>query len=165
MKNIAYKIFLVLVGVFFSALVSATCLPIQGTLQTQSIDGTDQVGTITMTSSNLLAFRKAFGQIFIIGGIKGTITNQTVATIYLDHEIGFPGIGSLISVNDAATFTGNPDKEGNYPTTETGAIEAAPNPYGGAFNGWTFPDGWIATGTVGTKTGTNAFTYTGKICK
>ena len=168
MKNIAPKIIFSTISVLSSTLVSATCLPIQGTIQTQSIDGTVQVGTITMTSSNP-TFRKTFGQIVITGGIKGTIMNPGGYPVELAHEIGFPGIGSLISVGDVATFTGPPDKEGNYPTMETAPLAAAPTvnnvPYDGVFNGWTFPDGLIVTGTVGTLTGINAFTYKGKTCK
>jgi hypothetical protein len=168
MKNTAHKIFLILFLVCFSALASATCLPIQGTIQTQSLnDQTEQVGTITMTSTpgngNLLAFQKAFGQILIMGGIKGTITTptNTYGQTTLEHQIGFPGVGSIISYSDVAQITGAPDAAGNYPVTETASINAIPD--GGAFAGWNGQ--LVATGTLGTQTGTNAFTYTGKICK
>jgi hypothetical protein len=161
MKNTAHKIIFSTIGVFFSTLVSATCLPIQGTVQTQSIDGTEQVGQITMTSSSS-AFKKAFGQISIMGGVKGIITtiNQQTGTIVLDHQIGFPEIGSIISYDDVAQITGPVDTEGNYPVTENLPIDAAT--YGGAFTGW--HGQVVAKGTVNFTTNTNTFIYSGKIC-
>ena len=172
------KNFLVLFGIFFSTLVSAqpTCLPIQGTVQTQAqtptlspsglpVIGAEQVGTITVTSTQIRPFIQAFGQAFLIGGIHGIITGETLINgapaVVLTHEIGFPGIGSLISTGDDAIFTGLPDDEGNVPTIETGPLAATAD--AGRFNGWT--GNLTATGSVGAITGHNTFTYTGQLCK
>jgi hypothetical protein len=53
----------------------------------------------------------------------------------LEHHIGFPGVGSIISYNDIATFTGQPDSQGNIPVTETAPITTTA--YSGEFAGWT----------------------------
>jgi len=118
-------------------MVSATtCLPVQGTVETQSINDNEQVGHITMTSSRPVAFRQAFGQFNITGGIKGAITGTTpTGEVILEHHIGFPGVGSIISYNDIATFTGQPDSQGNIPVTETAPITTTA--YSGEFAGWT----------------------------
>ena len=89
-----------------------------------------------MTSSRPVAFRQAFGQFNITGGIKGAITGTTpTGEVILEHHIGFPGVGSIISYNDIATFTGQPDSQGNIPVTETAPITTTA--YSGEFAGWT----------------------------
>lgn len=168
-------------GLFASSISSAnTCLTIQGTVQTQAqspiIDttglpaiGAEQVGTITVNptigNGNLMAFMQAFGQPSLTGGIHGVVTNVTfpngVPTVILDHEIGIPGIGSLISIGDQAPLTGAPDAYGNVQVTETGPLAAAVS--GGKFTGWTGQ--MTATGVIGVVSGQNGFTYTGKLCK
>ncbi len=162
MKNIAPKIIVSTLGVLFSTLVTATCLPVQGTVQTQAINANEQIGNITMTSSKPLAFRKAFGQFIITGGIKGTITAQNLSTgtTHLDHEIGFPGLGSIISYNDVAQVT-SVVAEGIYNVSETAPITKTDN--SGAFAGW--EGELLATGTLDFNTGTNTFTYSGEICR
>lgn len=182
MKSIFSRISLALLFVCFDASVFAApkCLSVQGTLDTQAIVlpigddglpvvGAEQVGVITMIPTigdgNLIAFKKAFGQVLLRGGIHGVITDLVfpngVPTVVLNHEIGFPGVGALISTDDNAIFIGPPDAEGNIPVKESGPVTA--NDDGGAFVGWT--GNFMATGTIGTLTGTNAFLYQGELCK
>ena len=163
MKNIAFKMIFSAIGVCFSTLVSATtCLPIQGTVQTQLLNEFEQVGQVTMTSTSPSAFKKVFGQMIIMGGIKGTITTQTNLTgkTVLEHQIGFPGVGSITSDNDVAQVTGV-DSEGNLLITETVPITDT-TAYSGAFAGWSGQ--LVAKGILNITTGTNTFIYTGKIC-
>lgn len=169
MKNRVSKIIFSVMGVFFSTVVfAATCLPIQGTVETQSIGSTEQIGVITMTSSSPSAFKKVFGGAVITGGINGTITipTNTNGQTELVHQMGFPGVGSIISNNDVAQVMGV-DSEGNLLVTETAPIRAMDiinaTQNGGAFVGW---DGQItAKGTLNPTTGSNIFIYSGKICR
>ena len=163
-ENISFKMVAVAISLFCSAAASADCtgLPVQGTIQTQSIDATHQVGVITMTSvTNPLLFKRLIGrgQVIIRGGISGEITENLGYEIHLEHHMGFPNIGSIDSFNDVATVTGAPDEYGNVPVVEVAPLNAAVAPFGGVFNGFTFDDA-IATGTVGTLSGTNVFVYT-----
>jgi hypothetical protein len=163
MENVAPKFILSSIAFCLSAMVRADiCLPIQGTIQTQSISQTEQVGSITMTSSNLKGFKKAFGEYSITGGIHGVITGSTATGgIIVDHRIGFPEVGTIISNNDVATFTGAPDETGNIPVLETAPLSETT----GKFRHWTAAQPLVATGTVNFTTGSNTFVYTGSICK
>ena len=180
MKNVFGRNSFVLLWAFFSASVfgEAKCLSVQGTVDTQSQNlsvgipdiNAEQVGVITMFptlgNGNLFAFQKAFGKVLLTGGIHGTITDVTFTNgiptnVILDHEIGFPGVGSLISIGDTASFIGLPDAEGNIPVQESGTVEGTESG-GGAFTG--LSGDLVATGMLGMVSGTNSFTYTGKLC-
>lgn len=159
---------------------AGTCLTIQGTVQTQAqspltdnsgypIIGAEQVGTVTVVptigNGNLVAFKQAFGQVALAGGIHGIVTNVSFSNgapiVTLTHEIGVPGVGSLISIGDQAVFTSAPDANGDVQVIETGPLEAAAA--GGKFTGWS---GQInVSGAVGLVNGQNIFTYTGELCK
>lgn len=163
-KNSALKIAFATISILGSTAVSAECtgLPVQGTIQTQSIDASRQVGVITMTSiTNPLLFKKLIGkgQLIIRGGISGVITENLGYEIHLEHHIGFPNIGAIDSYNDVATITGELDDNYNVPVVEVAPLNAAAAPFGGVFSGFTFDDA-VAIGTVGTRSGTNSFTYT-----
>jgi hypothetical protein len=170
MKKTAPKILFSSIGVLFSTLVSAECLPIEGTVGTQSINGFEQVGQVTMTSRSPL-FKKAFGKPKITGGVKGTIVGQNLdGSFILEHVIGFPGVGSIKSIGDVAHVTGV-DARGNPLVFETMPMVAAPEqspygvPYGGAFVGWHTPEGQPveATGTMNLTNGSNTLTFAGWI--
>lgn len=163
MKNSVLKVLLSSMGLCFGAMASAeSCLPIQGTIQTQSISQAEQVGSITMTSSDLKGFKHAFGAFSISGGIHGLITGSLpTGEVVLEHRMGFPEVGTIISYNDIATFTGAPDEAGNIPVQETAPISETT----GKFEKWGAANPLLATGSVNFTTGSNSFIYSGKICK
>ena len=166
MNSFVRKLIFCVVGIAVSPLSSAVCLPVLGTVQTQSISSTVQVGQVTMTSNSPLQFRRAFGNILITGGIRGEITGADGSgNPILKHEFGFPGTGSFISLNDVATFPNGPfpDAQGNISVVETAPITAPDLNFGGAFVGWS---GLLtARGTLNVYTNTNSFTYSGQLCK
>lgn len=158
-----YKIVLGVLSTFVNTLVAADCLDVQGNVQTQSINNQVQVGNLTMApaAKSVPKFRAAFGQNFLAGGIRGEITSQVSMTVYLNHEIGFPGVGSLISLNDKADINFDPTTNGIFTVEESLDIVGTQN--GGMFTGWTGK--LVADGVLDTQKGVNTFSYSGHICK
>lgn len=148
-----------------STLVAAECLSVQGQVQTQSINDEVQVGNLTMVpaSGSVPKFRATFGQLLLAGGIRGEIVEtswQTAvnATIYLKHEVGFPGVGVFTTDRDLAEVTF--DFANSIATVRKEVLNVVG---GGMFSGWTGQ--LVANGTLELQTGVNTFSYSGQICK
>lgn len=149
----------------------ADCLNVQGQAETQSLVEyvnnqvvQVQVGNLTMVPvpgpGSVPKFRAVFGQNFLAGGIRGEINSQGPTTVYLRHEIGFPGVGSVITSQDTAEIT-HLDPNGLLTVKEFLNIVGAQN--GGLFTGWT---GTLeADGVLDLQKGVNTFSYAGQLCK
>lgn len=162
MKSIRTPSLLALLPLALSSANAADCLPIEGTVMTQSLNQTEQLGTITLQSKNVSEFKKIFGSHVLHGGLKGTITAQPDPLhAGLKHQYGFPDVGTLNS-NDEAEFDTSypiPDSNGNIHVQEkVGIYEGT-----GRFANWSFVD-VLATGTINIVTGFNTFSVNGRLC-
>lgn len=167
--KIRCKVVLGILSAFVSTLVAADCLDVQGQVQTQSISSQVQVGSLTMAPvinsqpHSILNFSAVFGQHSLSGGIRGEIIQSasTSTTLYLNHEIGIPGIGSLVTNNDRADIISFDSTNGIATVKESLSIVGAQNE--GMFAGWTGT--LVADGVLDIQKGINTFSYSGQICK
>lgn len=80
-----------------SAEAADVCYPLTGRVDTQAIDYSRQVGVVKLE----------IGGTKLTGGISGTIVSPLGAsTVLLNHDMGFPGRGTLVTKDDEAVFTG-----------------------------------------------------------
>lgn len=126
-----------------------TCYSITGRSDTQSMaDQIHQVGVA----------RLDVGDAKLIGGISGTIVNYLDQShVLLNHDIGFPGKGSIVTSGDQATITGVID------ACRLAVTEIINYSYGtGIFANAAMTA--TATGSLNICNGQNAFKINGKIC-
>jgi uncharacterized membrane protein len=137
---------LVLVG---NASAANTCYPISGRSDTQSM--ADQIHQVGVT-------RLEIGDAKLTGGISGTIVNYLDQShVVLNHDIGFPGKGSIVTNGDQATITGMID------ACRLAVTEIINYKYGtGVFANASMTA--TATGSLNICNGQNVFKINGKIC-
>ena len=137
------------IGAVGTANAADTCFEVRGRVDTQALaDQSHQVGVA----------RLEIGEKKFVGGIAGTIAQYLSQTsVLLDHNMGFPGSGTIVTNGDLATLTGMLD------ACRMGITEAIHYTYGtGVFANATLTA--TATGTLNFCTGENRFSVTGNMC-
>lgn len=164
----------------------AECTDLQGTILTNSISQTTQLGTIQLGVQNNDSDKDSDKDSdddhekdedhdsdsdennggdqknSLQGSIMGVITysnNSTLPiTTYLDHTIAFPGIGVINTRNDVAQLMPIAGDACNFTVKEQLNIVAGTGRFDGVRGTGT------AQGTVNFCTGTNQFTVSARLC-
>lgn len=156
----------------------AECTDLQGTILTNSISQTTQLGTIQLSvqdndsdddhekdddhDSDSDENNGGDQKNSLQGSIMGVITysnNSTLPIItYLDHTIAFPGIGVVNTRNDVAQLMPIAGDACNFTVKEQLNIVAGTGRFDGVRGTGT------AQGTVNFCTGTNQFTVSARLC-
>jgi len=136
-------------GAIGTANAADTCYPITGRVETQSL--ADQIHQVGVARLNI-------GGSTFVGGSSGTLIQYLDQVhVQLDHNLGFPGNGTIVTNGDIATITGPID------ACRLGVTEALHYTYGtGVFANATMTA--TATGSLNICTGENRFKVTGQMC-
>lgn len=137
-------------GAIGTANAADTCFPITGRVETQSLAG--QIHQVGVARLNI-------GGSAFIGGISGTITGSGVTgQTILDHNLGFPGNGTIVTNGDIATITGQIDAC-RLGVSETIMYKSGTGVFANAMSMTA-----TATGSINFCTGENRFRVVGQIC-
>lgn len=162
--------------------VMAECTDLQGTILTNTLNQTTQLGTITLSvlkqdkdsekdedkdsekedKDDKDEDKSSDDKQDLQGSILGVITYSNASTLpittYLDHTIVFPGIGVVNTYNDVAQLTPIAGDACNFNVKEQLNVVAG----AGRFNG--VRGSGVADGTVNVCTGVNQFKVSVNLC-